>query len=820
MAVHIIGESPAGGTSVVVPEPDVHLPGPENAEPVCRFFSPEQLGALLLHNDPIVRAFAVNCISHKKPIDIPRASLIQCLKDTDTYVCSTALDILAKHNVVEAAEPIGKLFIESQGPLAGQLATTLAKIAPAQFLSWVKQKGRLDDEVFSRVTMALAVSEDEGAHEYLTKAMRRSGLLKAERLTALFAAILVYGDRSLCANVLGQAIGESNAEAPGNGVFPGRVAVASLAGVQHEASRLSFGPDIYKEAQSIFTESVVPALEPQHAETLTKALPQQQTGDILKALRSLIEQASPPESNHPRDKELAEVAKRRQGMLMALTERTRDLERLEPQASALFLAAAAQAAALIASWKGLERTSPAILGLSKAMGVEADQLLTDGITELTKHFEAQSSREMRRIHSILVREQCRRASTLQNFSEAITRSGHGAGLINALGESQDDTLRAIALTGMLEAEEDLETAIMEVLDEPELDPQSTTVSLECAEQLGTERLALTIGRRFFELRKIDKALTARALVVGADPRVIPLLKSRAFADEPEEGAWVVLSLVHNAPVEGDLAIAYKRVKALREPTEPGTETLQVELRCDHCQETATYTFERAFIDPEKSNEWGDPAFVGDVVCKACQSQDSLTPTPHGGRVLILHTLQGLQMAREGIPGPTLVTPHRISVDGKPTGVAEALRRAHQRVEESPRGIRPRLERLHLRMTLKRSGMDEDLAAIRELDPHSIEADTIEATHLARQGQTSDALHQLTTIHDRILSEGDKLRLYEMKDATSLQQSIEALLLQLEDDGQKIARHINLGPARERRRVLEQRMQEYMKSQEAEHSPNS
>ena len=100
------------------------------------------------------------------------------------------------------------------------------------------------------------------------------------------------------------------------------------------------------------------------------------------------------------------------------------------------------------------------------------------------------------------------------------------------------------LRGVKEVPEAAEEAALAVLTTSPLDETTLPMAVALARVLRTQRLGLAIGRKFYELRKIAPTEVAQACLRIADKRLIPLLESRAFADEAEEVAWLVLALVH------------------------------------------------------------------------------------------------------------------------------------------------------------------------------------------------------------------------------------------------------------------------------------
>lgn len=791
MSVHIIG-SGAEAAPEPLPRPEVSLPGPETAPPHHLVLDDDEVSVLLEHPDPVLRGFAVEQSRDRKSETITRALLTR-LDDEDPFVFGEALAVLAERRATGATEKIGALFAEEAATeeRAAALGTAYGRLAPERIAELVREKGRLDDRAFGPVATALAVAGGEGVMAFFKKALGRARMLNPTRRRALFTAALVSGDEGLCRRILGDAVGDSNAEAPEGATFPTRAAVASLGGLPDSESRIERGEALYDRVREILEEDAAPALE-NEGKALKEALAKRRVGDVLRALEPLTTLELLPDALD--DAELGSLPLRRQGLLTALVARARDFEHLELGATTIFLAAAAQAASLVISAGNPEATSEAMTSLAKALDVDRETLASEDVDALSARFEAMTPRDMRKVHKILSHQVFRRASTLQHAATAVARAGHGVGLLEAVAEAGgDDVFVGLILGGLADAPEDTETVILEILDDETLG-DGVPFALSLAERVRTERVALALGRRFFELRDIEKTLTARAAMFSGDARLIPLLESRAFPREPEEAAWVILSLVHGVPLEGKLEEAMERVRGLRGgPTAP----LEVELRCEQCHEVGSYGFERAYVDPEAKDDWGDPAFVGNTTCKACGAEDSLRPTPRGGQVLTSEMLAFIEAMQRGEATSPLVTPSVTTLGGEKLGLAEALRRMNARIEDSPTAIRPRLERARLRMVLKREGLHEDLAAVRAEDPDAVEATLLEATSLARDENPIAALGLLSRVHER-LEDPDPPRVYDAESPESLRDSVEDLMMEMAEQGLPVPKGVDLAPALARR----------------------
>ncbi|MEO1228313.1 MAG: hypothetical protein AAFZ18_05355 [Myxococcota bacterium] len=793
MSVHIIGSGDASAAPEPLPRPDLALPGPETADPVTPVLEDGAVIELLAHPDPVVRGFGVEQ-ARERTSEAIAAALLARLDDDDPYVFGEALAVVAERRLPHAEAKVAELFAAESATeeRAAALGTAYGRLAPERIAEAVREKGRLDDRAFGPVATALAVAGGDEVVAFFKKALGRAGMLNPARRRSLFTAALVSGDVGLCRRVLGDAVGDSNVEAPEGATFPSRAAVASLGGLPDSESRIERGDALYDRVREVLEEDAAPALA-DGGKALKDALAKRRVADVLRALEPLTSLELLAEALD--DEELGTLPQRRQGFLTALVARARDFEHLEIGASSIFLAAAAQAVSLVVSAGYPEASSEAMTSLAKALGVEPEALSVEDTADLAARFEAMTPRDMRRVHTILSRQAFRRAATLRRFTAAVAHAGHGVGFLEAVAESGgDDVFFGLVLGGLADAPEDAETTVLEMLEEETLG-ESASLAISLAERLRTERVALAVGRRFFDLREVDKTRTARAAMYSGDARLLPLLESRAFPHEPEEAAWVILSLVHGAPLEGKLEEAMERVRSRRGGS---TDELEVELRCEHCHEVGTYSFARAYVDPEAKDEWGDPAFVGDTTCKACGAQDSLRPTPRGGQVLTAEMLSFIEAMQRGEATSPRVTPSVTTIGGEKVGLSEALRRMNARIEESPTAIRPRLERARLRMVLRREGLHEDLAAVRAEDPDAVEASLLEATSMARDDNPIAALKLLTNVHARLRDPANPPRIYDAGSLESVRNSVEDLMLEMAQQGLPVPKDVDLEPAVARR----------------------
>ena len=794
MAIPIIGASSEEPQGTILPDPpERELPDPEQAPAAHRVLNLDAVVELLEHSEPLVRVYALEQLGIRyEPRCLP--SVERALADPDDGVCAEALRVLLRHRVTDAAARIEACLLEAQGRRAADLATALGELAPGRLLPAVSARGRLDDEAHRGVVEALAGTDGAEVRRYFEKALSRARMLGPERRKSLYGAIFHFGDVKLCRRALGEAIGDSNLEAPEGASYPTRAALADVGGFAPNAARLEHGELIYRAAAQDLEGSVGFALSPSTQTEIEVALREHRSGDSLRALAPLSELAVDGAS--PR----GQAALRWQGLLAGLIERANDIDKLGTAAGALFVAVALRSAAVVSAETSPEPESPALLALAKALETEATQLSEESLLELTARFKDRSPREMRRVHTILAREQFRRLETFERYAKAAIDAGHAVGLLSAVAESGDEGLLAVVADKLGENLEPAESAVLSLLNERPLEPAPTRGALVAAVRLRTERTSLAVGRRFVDLRGIDKGLVAQALAVSGDPRFLPLLRTRAFADEPEEAALTLLSLVGKDAVEGTLQEALQRLKS-----GPSDVPVRVELQCGRCEEVGIYGFRRAFVDPNSEDPWGDPVFEGEAVCKACGARDQLRPTPAGGRVLTELMVRFLEDVQRGRGSEPLVSPAEITVEGQKVGLAEGLRRLATRIQASPERIGLRITRASLYLLLRRtSDFDEELSALREVDPNAVEAVILEGRRDLRDGHLEDAKTRLLEAHERLSTEPPP-RIYDWPSPEAARNHVEDHLLELEARGVSVG--VDLRRARERSNAERERQAE-------------
>lgn len=801
MVIPIIG---APSPKAELDRPQIALPGPEEAAAASYLVSPERLEQLLGAEDVMLRGWAIEQLVARPDAGLD-ARAAEALADEDPYVFSEAVHLAMERPNDTARARAKDLFKEAEGRRAGMLATLLSRIEPEALAPAVREKGRIDDDAFPAVAAGLAVAGGPDAQAFFKRSLGRMQMLSPDRRSALQSAVLLSGDEEACARVLGDAIGDSNSEAPASSSFPTRVAVASLADLGIEDSRIGEGARILEPSKKRLAEIAAEALEDE-GRALRAALDADELGQAFELLAPIAALELPePVGDHA---ELRNLPQRRQGLLRALLKRGKDVAKLEPAAAAIFVALAAQAVGIVVGAAASERESPGWTALSKALGVEPGALELDDVAALTARFEAKTAREMRPVCAITAREPFRRAITLRRVAEAITRAGHGSVLIAAVAENPQEGLHQLIAEGMSGALEDAETAALEVFDAQPLEPAEALLALRVGALIRTERIGLAAAARFWELRALSKTSVAQVLASSGDARLLPLLKARAFPGEPEEAAWVLGCLVAGEPLEGELAEAHARLERGRYGQE--AQPLELELRCAECGESGVYGFERAYVDPKASDDLGDPAFVGDVICKACGAQDTLAPDNEGGRILASHMLEYLRSIEAGTPATAVVVPQVTTIGKTKMGISEALRTLGQRIDESPEAIRPRLERARIYLLLRRSALFDDLAAIRAQDAEAVEATVLEASAAAGRGEAPAAVAMLVAAHRR-LGETPEPRLYDSASVAALRASVEGLLFELSRQGTPVPSEIDLGPARARQEALEEQIAERAKS---------
>ncbi|MBK8010041.1 MAG: SEC-C domain-containing protein [Deltaproteobacteria bacterium] len=831
MAITIIGEKkPPERPSSSRPEAD--LPRPGSAPAAERTLRREQIASLFDHENPLVRAFAVEQTRARTDEDWTDA-LIAKVNDPHPAVAMEAMMRLDERRAVRGAEAIAARFATSNGEVAAVAAKALGRLAPARLLSEVKKRGRLDDEAYAATATALAVVASPDVVEFLDQAMNRAGALHAERRVALYGAALLSGHTKLTTRALTLAIRDSKEEEPENASFPTRAALAAISGLPMVASRRESGLELYDHMRDVLekdAERVLPDVH--HREALLEALKIKRPNFILECLIPVlkIELATPTAdmvaapgtgtdagtstSNSvsvsantnpslPLDgpESLGSLPRRRHGLLAALIEQRNAIGALDLPAAALFLVVATQAVQVILA--GAKRPADdkasapdaALVALSKALEghPSAEALEAMSLEATTEFFKAKSPRDMRRLLGVMSRETWTRPETRRRILEAVTVSGHAGMLFQAASETDETPFHQTVFDVAQSHPSETEDAVVEALDETPIERRKALFLLALIDRIRTTRVALAVGRAAPKLNEHDRNATTRALLRLGDDRLLPLLEARAFRDEPEEAAFLILSLIHKKEVTGRLKQILERAP---EETFGDKPHLRLGLKCKHCGEIFTYRIEHVHLDIEAKDEFGDPVFVGEIRCKACQTQDALEPTPESGRIIANHMLSFLSAARAGqLTTPPLVTPSQTSVLGRRLGFAAALRALNEAIERSPDGIRPRIQRARVRMILERPGVEEDADAALAIDPNAVEGKALKAAARARAQDFETAMRLLSEAWHLVQKDAPG-RIYETDDR-------ETFASGLEDNMLSLAHHtaaptdIDLGAARAR-----------------------
>ncbi len=769
------------GSSTPEPEsplnsPEVDLPHPGSAPAGRRLLEDDKLRALLKHESGLVRTFALEQIAHRTPATFA-ADLIARIQDEDPMVALESISIIEQHKLQEAVDALLQRFEDASGDIAAACAGALGQLAPERLLDAVRNRGRLDDNSYAATATALAVIGSQEVIAFLDKALNRARALPPERRGALYGAALLSGDATLAGRVISLAIEDSKSEAPENSAFPTRGALGAMTGLPLAMARSEAGLELFDNARELLEEEALPLLEGDAKSALTAALKQKRAGEVVAALAFFLKQEVAQGSSDIGD--LGTMPQRRKGLLEALIARSEAIGALELPQAALFVAAATKAASIIVAGETPESKSAGMIALSKALeGKKSPEELAQASTEvLTELFKALSPREMRRVHTIITRESFYRDSTIRSLMNAAIDAGHGAGLIEACAEHRHPRTEMSLVKVARARPEAMEPMVLELLEARPIEAQSASLALMLAEEIRTEKIGLVLGRRFLELREHDRGALARAILRTGDERLLEVLESRAFAGEPEEVAWAVLSLVQERPVEGHLQEAIQRL-AGGPSDRRNPELIRLPLTCKACKETLTYGFEKVFLDVEAKDESGDPAFVGDLNCKACGAEDNFEQTETSQRILMDHMLQYLNASRAGVATePPKVQPAQTKVLGQPMGMAQALRTLDAELERKPESLPALLERAHLRAELKRSGVEDDLKRVFALETDQPEALSLQSMLALRRRDFPAAL-DLTVAALRKLKADPNVRMYH-RSAPELQESLLDRVAELE-----------------------------------------
>lgn len=783
-------------------EPDVQLPPPDAAPEDRYALSDDRVAELLEHEHVLVRQYAIEQVAHRDWSD--PSALVARIAD-EPEIAAQAARALEALKYEPAAEAIERRFTDASGELAGTLASALGTLAPDRLFAAVKGRGRLDDEAFAGSVTALAITGDEDGRSFIDRSLTRANVVSPERRSASYSAALLSGDGRLVGRVLSQAVAESEREAPPEGAsYPARAALAALAGGPPDYARTEAHEELWRATRETLEMEAPAFLSDEDWSVLQDALRERDAGRVLELLQPIAELDPKPLEGDDAD-DLGTMPARRKGLLAELIRQRAAIARVGPEAAALFVAVAARAAAISTFGHEGDANSPGVKAVVDALegAVTAEDLVDGPVEPLAKLLRGKTERDIRTLLVGLVRSRFRRAGTIRRIARALLEAGHGPALYAAAAESPDPRVHGAVVRAALARRADAEAAVVAVLSQRPVEPDPARFALLIAEQLRTERCALAIGRAFFGLRAVDRTMLAQAVLRCGDLRLLPLVESRAYADEPEEATWVVLGLVSGEPVEGRFGDAVDRVMGEGEPTPP----LQVPLQCAACGETLVYSFEHAYVDPQSKEQHGDPAFSGSVKCKACGAEHRLEPTEETTRILTAHMMQFISDMQSGRPQRPVVTPARTTVNGKEMGMAEAFRTLTREVETSPDAVRPHLHRARIGLLLRRPTTVEDIGRVLELDPTSVEAKALEAQLMVRNDQTQAAMDRCAELV-RQLSGNDEPRLYDVGTAAELREGLEDLMLELSEEGATAPSDINLIDAEFRRekRAIEARRQ--------------
>ncbi len=819
----IIGAGPEPAAPNPLPTADVDLPPPASVPENHRLLNDAQLTNLLTHDHPLVRAFAIEQVStHPTPERL--RMLISRFSDEDEGVAVEAITTVDRERFEPATDALLEAFATATGHRTAALAGALAMLAPERLLEAVQARGRLDDRAYRSVASALALTGTEPVRRFLDKALNRSGALAPDRKSALYTAVLLSGDVPLTTRVLTKAVDDSKQEAPDDSMYPSRAAMATIAGLPATAARSDPSGDILKHSRTIAERDLRPALDEAEWEALDEAFRHGYAVEILGALEPIVTLTDHPDetrderpddenTKNRRDERSSarSLTRRRRGLLTALIARADDVAHLDAPFAALFVGLAIRTAAIAIGPQVDESKSEGMTGLAKILEEE----LTPAFAEQTEdewkaRFAQKSPREIRGIVTVVVRQPFRRTETLERICRALTTVGHGRALLGALAEVEADTgLFEFAVRAMAADPVAAEALVVEVLTETPLPEDELPIALLIGAVVRTERIGVALGRRYYDIRRVARTATTQVLLRIADPRLTPLLESRAFADEPEETAWMVLALIEGQASSPRLEAALKRHAAheQEQAREHGANDdhepkLEVLLKCEVCEETLRYRFDRAYVDPEAKDQMGDPAFVGPMVCKACGTADRLQPVPETAMVLTQHMMAFLQAAQAGHrpTQPPLVTPGQTRLGGRNVGLAAALRNLDEAIAANPDSIRTRLHRARTRMVLKRSGIEEDLEAAQRLDPDAVEADALRVAVAIRDRDFNRGAELAIATLKRLKAPPEP-RIYDAEDIDEVVENLENYLLDLTEMGTPLPEDVDLRAA-QRQRELE------------------
>ena len=797
MSIPIIGQSRTDVSSepARLPRVELALGSPRDAPPAQPVRDRAGWAALAQHPVPMIRGLLLEHVARSREPAPWAEVLLTIATEGQGPLAERALETLGELAYAPAAELAEARFKASEGQVAAAAAVVLGRVDAARLLEATRARPRLDDVAYVQTMSALARSEHEPALDWLGKSLNRAGALSPDRRAALYSAVLLSGRTDLCARVIGLAVSDSRAETAPDQVPPARVALSSIAGLPP----MMASPEAAEGVLSGLLEAAQRTDRAPYgvdAAALARALEARDVAGVLELLAPMVSLESAQDETADR----ASVLRRRRGLLAALIAQKASIAQLPADAAAVFLAAAYSAAELISMSARPVAMSPVLAPLSKILGAEVAELLAMDGAALEARFTAEGERKMRQVAGALANDPLWSAPVLDTWVGALVRAGGGAVVFEAAATTKQEAYTGAAIRALTASVEAGEESAVEALERRPLEDRATRLALALAGRLGTERLVRAIARRYYDLRELARAALADACVHTGDPRLTPLLESRAFADEPEELGWAMLSLLGGAPLEGTLAAVVARYEANGGPAQLGEEEegIRLPLRCKACGEVGSYSMVRVYMDPKSKENSGDPAFAGDVQCRACGADDQLEATPSAVSLMMDSMMRLLSEQRAGVPPSSMprVLPRSTKFLGREVGLAEALRLATKDAEASPGSIRAHLRRGRLRLALWRRGARQDAEAALGIDARSPEALLLMGGTFAQTGDFAGGLPHLVAAYERMLAT-DEPRLYEA-DAEALLDEIEDAILELEDLDVTIPDSVDLTRARARR----------------------
>lgn len=778
---------------------EVELPHPDAAPAATPTLSAADLERLAGSEHVLVRSLIAERIVRSVDPKAHTALALKLLADPDPGIRGLIVEVAGELGA-PALEPVSTMFKQDGGEIAGQAARALALISPARLFEDLKARARLDDAAYGPALSAVALLDTAEAADYLSKSMNRAGALSPERRAGLYSAVLLSGKTELATRAIGAAVSESRGEEAEGGAFPTRIALTSLCGLPPGAAAKVNGESLWKQLGEGDPEAAswLDRLDRRAVET---AIRKKDIKGLLLALSPALDRSAPSAATA----EQASVMRRRQGSLRALVSQSASIATLDAAAAGVFAAAALSAAELVVLASEPPESSPAAQTLGKLLEAAPAELAAFSSESWVTRLREGGERKMRQIAGVLANEAAYNVSFVERILEAMAAAGGASVLLETAATAKRREFAAVAVKALVAHPAEAEPVAREVLERRPLEEGPTRIALAVAARSSTQRLAAVIGRRFYELREIARYPLIDAVVQLGDVRLLPLLASRAFPDEPEELGYVVLSLVRGDALEGKLKESLERALKNPAPTEADLdeERIRLPLRCKHCKETLSYAFRRVYVDPKSEAQDGDPAFVGEVKCKACGTPEQLESTPAATAVMSNSMMELLVAQRSGIPPQSmpLVLPRTLRVKGKEVGLAKALRELDEELKLAPDSVRGRLRRGRVRLILWRSGAAEDADAVLAADPRSPEGFLLRGSTRAQRGDYAGAVADIAE-GVRILRADAEPRLYE-GERDDLRKDAEDGLLELEALGAEIPAELDLEEARQRRDLQQQ-----------------